>query len=1795
MVQGEAALNRIQKKIDNLYKTVGDLETKKKFQGSQAAASFVREQANELERVVSVSKQQIKEQERSIVKQSKLNAAVDLYERRQRQLSRTSVANQKQFADQIRDIEEGFKFFKDRKSATGVQAIATELGRIIEYDNEINRISERRTANQRRLFAFSKEIARYEAFGLKTDRARKTLSSFEEVAGGNQLKKAQQYEAALRNQLKLLKDQLVEQQRVAKIAPSSPILGGVNFPGSPKAVAAQQRAQEIALRQAQRGFPASPIGGAVTMIGSPKFLAAQERARSAAERALRAQEKSAKAAENAANKEADRILKESQKGFPSSPIMGAVSMAGSPRAIAAQERNRAAAEKRAAVQRRAEERAAKVQQQVAVAAERAAEKALKEAQKGFPSSPILGSATVEGSPRWRTAQESARQKLESAAKAAERAADRALKEAQKGFPSSPILGTATMTGSPKWKAAQEKLARAAAGGGVAGSGLEQALQGLQEARGARQSFLGGVSPAQAIDQIVREFRKGQPAVGNVAQNIGDTFATSLKKGASEAATSARSFATAAAQAIKNVFGIASPSRFMIELVQNLVNTYIAEMQKSYPRIQAATDKAFGEQTLLRSVKELRATGRGFEFAERPSRGFRPFREAQGFGRGTEGATQEFNNMMLDFRKQIAELTTQPEIFSNLLRGLPDARITTDLIGAANRRALASELPSFMPTQRMMGPGELEKAITNAFSKFVRELRVPTSERIRAERFAGPKLLTPAVEIITPSQQERIARAYERSAQRALSVLAEDAFRGAGRPAISAANFGFMADPARISRLSGIGRALPPAIDVASSAVDGESRDLRESIRNLFDRINQGIQSAFSGFGGFGGGSRSDGGGAANGGGGRGGAPNQVAQLLGFDAIGDISRVSTRELEALSAAASELRAVLDPTIEGFDRLDNQLRETIGQIGRQIERRAPEADFLTRRFGPRGGRAVSEGLIGGAFPLLFGQGVGAAAGGGLGGALGGFAGGGLGFGLSLAGTALGTAFDTLNQAAQDTGKALRYPIEGFEKLKEAGLLAGREQEYYISKLIEAGRATEAAGIIQAEIIKKIGVRGVEDLQRLGDSSSRLSKAWAEFTLQLQAALAGPMAGLLNWLANTISVINNRTREVARQSDITSGLSPNDLKSLQAEEQRILSGANIFNEAAKRQQVSQLYSQFESRANINASTTRLTPEQLDAQKKAEGATKELQAQVELQSKQLSLTGLTLERDEARYVNAAKAVAIQEYDNKLLEIKNSWIGQIFNKEQNLAKIRNANLQLAAQLKQINEEVARRQEEVYQNSLQAEMALYQEAQKQYDLNIKITEFNQGEIAALKERLSRNEQITNSRLAEFYVEEELAMIAARKNGTVEQTAKLYSLRLKTLQSELDLEKGVAQQKIAQLQLDKLIAIEEAKRQAADPFAQFRQSQQLNEQFTKTYFRLLKEGIKPAEAERLANFERLVSEQLRSLDIQVAIAQSVYDEAVARGILGKELQSYLDNLERAKAARDSAAKEAAGGPGPASQEVPGAKIQEFISTAEEELKDLEALAVRVSQGIGDAVANSMANGITGLIEGTTTAKEVFAGFLKDMGNILIKEGTRMIGMYIAIGVAKMFAGLLSGAGGASKPALPGSMGQATKTGLDTGAGNISDMLSGLAANGAYFANGVSAFAKGGMFTNSVVASPTLFKFADGGVQRTGLMGEAGPEAIMPLRRSANGRLGVDANGLREAMASGGSGSSGASVLNMSFQTTSIGGVEYVSREQLEAAMAATRRDAARDGAKRGMSMTLDKLQQSPGTRGRVGLR
>jgi phage-related minor tail protein len=83
--------------------------------------------------------------------------------------------------------------------------------------------------------------------------------------------------------------------------------------------------------------------------------------------------------------------------------------------------------------------------------------------------------------------------------------------------------------------------------------------------------------------------------------------------------------------------------------------------------------------------------------------------------------------------------------------------------------------------------------------------------------------------------------------------------------------------------------------------------------------------------------------------------------------------------------------------------------------------------------------------------------------------------------------------------------------------------------------------------------------------------------------------------------------------------------------------------------------------------------------------------------------------------------------------------------------------------------------------------------------------------------------------------------------------------------------------------------------------------------------------------------------------------------------------------------------------------------------------------------------------------------------------------------------------------------------ATKPVTEALGGSIADgvgrIFSGILpfADGASFAQGrVMPFAKGG-----VVAGPTTFPMRGG----TGLMGEAGPEAIMPLTRTPDGKLGV----------------------------------------------------------------------------------
>ena len=157
----------------------------------------------------------------------------------------------------------------------------------------------------------------------------------------------------------------------------------------------------------------------------------------------------------------------------------------------------------------------------------------------------------------------------------------------------------------------------------------------------------------------------------------------------------------------------------------------------------------------------------------------------------------------------------------------------------------------------------------------------------------------------------------------------------------------------------------------------------------------------------------------------------------------------------------------------------------------------------------------------------------------------------------------------------------------------------------------------------------------------------------------------------------------------------------------------------------------------------------------------------------------------------------------------------------------------------------------------------------------------------------------------------------------------------------------------------------------------------------------------------------------------------------------------------------------------------AKEEDLRALAEDVAKQEELTKVfeeqrQAQKDLADTIANSMGDALTSIVDGTKSVSDAF----KDMARAIIAD------LY-QIYVVKQITGMISAAINPYLPQVPN-------------------------ANGNAFSGGnIVPYADGG-----VVGSPTTFPMSAG---RTGLMGEAGPEAIMPLKRGKDGKLGVQAEG------------------------------------------------------------------------------
>ena len=174
----------------------------------------------------------------------------------------------------------------------------------------------------------------------------------------------------------------------------------------------------------------------------------------------------------------------------------------------------------------------------------------------------------------------------------------------------------------------------------------------------------------------------------------------------------------------------------------------------------------------------------------------------------------------------------------------------------------------------------------------------------------------------------------------------------------------------------------------------------------------------------------------------------------------------------------------------------------------------------------------------------------------------------------------------------------------------------------------------------------------------------------------------------------------------------------------------------------------------------------------------------------------------------------------------------------------------------------------------------------------------------------------------------------------------------------------------------------------------------------------------------------------------------------------------------------------------------AAFQNYMDSARDVAGQTKSLFSNAFSSMEDAVVNFA---MTGKLSFADFTKSILA----DMARIATRQAASGI-LSSLVGLGVSAAGAYFGGGAASAGS--------TQAGYSP---EIMDGWSGIQqAKGGAWDAGVQMFADGGAFTNSIVSKPTAFGMANG---KTGIMGEAGEEAIMPLTRTASGKLGVMAVG------------------------------------------------------------------------------
>ena len=260
--------------------------------------------------------------------------------------------------------------------------------------------------------------------------------------------------------------------------------------------------------------------------------------------------------------------------------------------------------------------------------------------------------------------------------------------------------------------------------------------------------------------------------------------------------------------------------------------------------------------------------------------------------------------------------------------------------------------------------------------------------------------------------------------------------------------------------------------------------------------------------------------------------------------------------------------------------SQAKEKIIQREIQAENELARARLRSSRLGSAIGRgaasAVGSGIIGGGFPLLFGQGAISALGGGIGGVAGGALSaipgmGQFGFALSIAGTAIGSAMEDLSEA-------MRKPEDNIENLIGKLGLVGTPTEKMAKELEKLGLKGSAAKLVMDKFNEKFGDAPdilKENSEKMLEFKNKITELGTAITLFLGKALVPFIDSIMGGMTQGTLLKSLKAQEGTNFSKAQQSI----VNQSQLEAQR------LFNTTNQGKDIGKTYSQiFDERLTFN-----------------------------------------------------------------------------------------------------------------------------------------------------------------------------------------------------------------------------------------------------------------------------------------------------------------------------------------------------------------------------------------------------------------------------------------------------------------------------------------------------------------------------------------------------------------------------------------------------------------------------------